>query len=997
MEVRRIVHIVVGAALVLVLAPAAASAQSGIGGVVRDPSGAVLPGVTVEARSPALIEGVRVGVTDGQGVYRIVDLRPGEYTVTFTLPGFNTLRRDGIDLPAEFTATVDAQLTVGALEETITVTSEAPVVDIRSSRAQLQFERETLEALPGSGRLATLSMLIPGAVATRDTESSVGASDRMQSSYRVHGAPEAQPVVDGMNQQVPGVTTGVYVFNQLAVQEVVVETSGIGADRDSGGMQLNMVPRDGGNTFSGLATFAYAGPKLEASNINDELIARGVNPDRAGGVKKFRDSGGAVGGPIRRDRLWFFFATREGVSQQYAEGVYYNALRQPASFLYQPDLSRPAHTNDYTKDLSLRVTWQVARSHKLVLANSYQPNCNCVFNLLLPGQLRTPEAAGPHHYNPNYSPSAVWTNPATSRLLFEAGGSAQVIYQHDKREPGWDHTSYRITDQGLNLVYGNVATRTLPRWQYQGRFAASYVTGSHIFKTGFSVRQTRQGDIETLGHDGDMHGTAVDYRFSNGVPNQVTMLDAPWNFEESVRDVAFYAQDQWTTGRLTLNLGARFNDVRAWTPEQILGAGRFVPERRFAPTSNVPRYRNLSPRMGAAYDLFGTGRTALKASLGHYPDIIRVATANPARALSRNTSRTWTDGNRNFLPDCDLLNRVANGECGPWSNLNFGQVVGARYADGALEGFNRQYHNWQGSVAVQHELRPGIGLNVGYFRTWYGGDCGGNGIIGAESCLLVTDNTLIGPQDHDPYCITVPADSRLPGSGGNQLCGFSDVSRAKFGQVDNLIRPASDFGGERTRVYNGVDLLLDARLGSGWQVQGGLAVGRTVEDNCLVVDSPEDARPDFCKVTPPWSAGTQVKFLVVYPLPWDIQTSAIYQNAAGAAITANYVVGNAALAPSLGRNLAACPTATGACNANVTKAIIPPQTMFEPRFQQIDLRFSRLFRLGSTERLRANFDLYNVFNASSVLASNTTYGAVWQNATRLQNGRVLRVGAQYDF
>jgi hypothetical protein len=264
-------------------------------------------------------------------------------------------------------------------------------------------------------------------------------------------------------------------------------------------------------------------------------------------------------------------------------------------------------------------------------------------------------------------------------------------------------------------------------------------------------------------------------------------------------------------------------------------------------------------------------------------------------------------------------------------------------------------------------------------------------------CLRFTDTTLFGPQDHDSYCVTVPVDSRLPGSGGNQLCGFYDLSRAKFGQVDNLIRPASDFGGERTRVYNGVDLLLDARLGSGWQVQGGLAVGRTVEDNCLVVDSPEDARPDFCKVTPPWSGGTQVKFLVVYPLPWDIQTSAIYQNAPGAAITANYVVGNAAIAPSLGRNLSACPAATGACNANVTKAIIPPQTMFESRYQQVDLRFSRLFRLGPSERLRANFDVFNLFNASSVLASNTTYGAVWQNATRLQNGRILRVGAQYDF
>lgn len=430
------------------LFPIAAFAQSSITGVVKDTSGGVLPGVTVEAVSPALIGGARTVVTDDQGLYRMVDLRPGPYTVTFTLPGFNTLRREGIDLPAEFTATVNADMSLGTLEETVTVSGQAPIVDIRSSGAQTQFQRETIESLPGTGRLALLNAIIPGASLTTSTERSAGGNDRTQTRFSVHGAPEAQPVVDGINQQIPGITIGVFVFSQLNIQEVVASFAG-DAEADFGGTQLKMVPRDGGNLFSGTAMFALSGSDLEASNITDELLARNLNPSRVGSLKKFRESGLALGGPIRQDKIWFYVSAREGVNQQYVDGTQWNKLSQPASLLYEPDFSRRVNTNDYTRDLTGRVTWQAATKHKIVLATSQQPNCNCRFNLLTTGVRLAPEAGGPHRYDPNYTVSANWTYTLSNRVLIEAGHGTQKNNQVDGREAGWDHTQYRITDSTL--------------------------------------------------------------------------------------------------------------------------------------------------------------------------------------------------------------------------------------------------------------------------------------------------------------------------------------------------------------------------------------------------------------------------------------------------------------------------------------------------------------------------------------------------------------------
>jgi hypothetical protein len=256
-----------------------------------------------------------------------------------------------------------------------------------------------------------------------------------------------------MNQQLPNSTQGVFVYNQLGIQEVVVETSGVGADRDSGGMQINMIPRDGGNVFSGVATFAYSGPDLASNNITPELLARHLDPNRVGSLKKFRDTGAGIGGPIKKNKLWFFTAYREGVTQQFADGVYWNKAKQSeGNYSYEPDLSRPANTNDYSKDVSVRFTYQMSQRNKFAFSSSFQNNCNCVFNLLTGGRV-TPEAAGEHGYYPNYNPALSWTSPFSNRVLLEAGrvGAEPRPARHPRRRVGRERWKAAKRTCGLSI------------------------------------------------------------------------------------------------------------------------------------------------------------------------------------------------------------------------------------------------------------------------------------------------------------------------------------------------------------------------------------------------------------------------------------------------------------------------------------------------------------------------------------------------------------------
>ena len=930
----------------VVLLPSAALAQSAISGVVRDSGGGILPGVSVQASSPALIERTREAVTDEQGRYTVGELRPGLYTVTFALAGFTTLVRSGMELPSNFIATVNVELKVGALEESVTVTGGAPIVDVQSAQHTAILKRELMDAIPTGRTYAQLGAL---AVGVKPNGQAVGgARTATQQRLLLHGMPATDNTIDvdgmKMNSMYLGGETQPN-HNDAMTQEVTVQTSSPGAEVSAAGVHINLIPREGGNTYSGSSFIGYTGSSFQGHNLTPELRARGLQQGDA--VDYVYDANVAVGGPITRDKLWFFGSYRDIANANVIANSFY------------PD-GRPGVYDQRLYQGTVRLTSQLTPRNKLT-AFVDRPIKNVPHDYASGTDVLT--AARRRTDVLYYTTAVKWTSTVTNKLLLEAGWGGTVnainfIYQPDVRKPrgsdAW-YASASRQDIVLNTrTTASVAEQHDYPFLYMLVSSASYVTGSHSFKTGM---QWRYGPYW---RDFDSNADLVQ-RYRSGTPDSVIVYNTPTHSREHLNaDLGFYVQDSWKLRRLTLNPGIRFEYFSVSIEPRSIEPGRFVGARQFPEVPNLPEWFNLAPRFGAVYDLTGDAKTALKFGVNRYNknDTTNFTLRyNPAQLQS--DTRNWSDSNRDGI--------AQDNEIGPSNNVNFGAAP-PRHPDPNIK---RQY-NIEYSLGVDRELFSGVSVTAAWYRRVF---------YNLEKQI----NTLVSLSDYAAFQTPSPLDG--------EPVSIYNLNRAKQGLVDLIDTTSTDRSKSR-QTYDGLELSFSARLPRGGSAFGGLSSERTMTVACEGL-SPQ---PLVGTAATSWDPNTfrycdqsqlnipfrsDFKLAGAYPIPLGLQVGANFQSYAGAPLAVNWAV-PASVFPG------------GQRTQSVTVNLIAPGTAYLQRWNQLDLSVRRIFTVRKV-RLDASLDVFNTLNSNVVLSQNQNFGTSLGAPLEILQPRLLRISTNMKF
>ena len=1036
----------IAAVLCLLATPIVASAQtSTISGTVRDASGGVLPGVTVEASSPALIEKTRATVTSGSGTYSILALRPGVYTITFSLPGFGNVVRDGVELTSDFTATINVDMKVGTLEETLTVTGESPIVDTTSITQRVVMTAEVREALPTGRNIQAVGIMIPGTTIavggggalSRDVG---GSGNLQQSPLQYRGSGDTVQTIEGIrlnNLCAQGAYSGVY-WNDSSFEEFSYLTGADSAEVGQGGMRVNMVPRDGGNSFRGSVIANFAGESFTSDNCGSAGIGQPCSRSNLSGSKTFNanntltnvdaiqeiwDINPQIGGPIVRNKLWFNYTFRHWGSSKTKADSYFD--KNPSQFIYDPDFDNPGLDDGHIVSNAGRISWQASSKDKFSMYHDNQRKYRNHWGI---ASTVPPEAAGVQVTPTSYVNVTKWTRTHTNKLLFEAGYGVYnqnytELYQESvtgDSKKVWSDESimnsrvYNVFDQsnGRNAnAWPNPADRYSVLRTFMG--AASYIAGNHSLRVGGTFSN---GDWKLLTRwTGDMQPIT----YNAGVPVSVT-LRLPSDRNNGIKqDLGFYLQDRWSLGRVTLNLGLRYDHFIGESRESSVlpsrhGAGATFGECSDGTvdpgdlcTGEVQNWKDLSPRIGFAMDVFGNGRTALKSSWSRYVAGQAIAFANqvnPIGALTAADTRAWRDLDGNGLPLDAAGNIQFNELTNSASTPTFGQlrVPTTQYSPDLLRGWGKRGYNNEFTLSAQHQLADRVSVNGGYYRRTFGN-------------ATFVDDLRYDESSYDTFCIRAPQDPDLPGGGGYQVCGVKDLKPAVFAQnlpANSLIRFSEDFGGE-TNLYQGYDVNVEARFRNGAFLKAGIAATARTFDNCNLLAAGMDATVTAI------SQGTEIyedgstschreyayrpdaKVSGSYTLPWDVQLAGTFQHSrgvqnggAGPSILAIWPVTNAVANPQIGRNW------TGVASRSIS-LLQEGSDYGDHNLNQLDIRLAKRFNMGGNTRLRLDFDLYNVFNSSWPFTINSVYSTspagTWQRPTNVLQSRFFKIGGQFSF
>jgi hypothetical protein len=976
----------------ILITAGSASAQSAIAGLVRDESGAVMPGVTVEASSPVLIERLRSVITDDQGRYRIVDLRPGAYRLTFTLEGFATIVREGIELPANFVATVNADLKLATLAETVTVSAAAPLVDVQQASSTHVLTRDVMDSLPTTRNIMSVGILVPG---VRFATPDIGGSRSMeQPNMRVHGVNQRETLqcVDGMQINTQEDCVCMQYFDDALQSEVSVTTSALPAESSAGGVRVNSIPKDGGNTFSGSVFLGGTDGRWQAKNVDDYL--RSLNINTSNGIAHIQNFNGAAGGPLVRNKLWFFGSARWTSTDETVANV-------PKELVAPDGEHIRGILGQHVSDLALRLTYQVTQNNKVaaLLERVYKfKDKDFVFG-------QDPRAAvqrdsAHQHYALG---TLKWTSMLRNRFLLEAGYS--TAYQHwlggnqpgrlkERGSPDWYKYAQK-TDTALNVnpdcaystgctLWMSVQEQTTAATRRVYQSSLSYVTGSHNLKVGFQdstgpayVSTTRNGDLIA--------------NYVNNKPSTVSVYNTPTISRAYVNyDLGIYAQDAWTFKRFTINPGVRVEWFKSSMKEVSLPAGRFAPARFFPEQPNLPKWGpTWSPRSSVVYDLFGNGKTALKASLSKYYLQYAGSWARQyADSFATFDTRNWSDCA--FLPGtstCDPANAglatngdaiVQDNEIGPSSSSTFGVRSDRNPAPDI-----RRTHNWEYTFGVQHELLSRVSMNVVFYHRQYGD-------------IAFTDRTLISRSDYTAVQVPMPDFSNDPTLAGVldpkeiiTLYNLNPAKRSVFSSAQIDRNSTVD-----STSYNGIETSFNARLPRGLTVFGGWVAERNLTKFCQA----DKNDPNGVMTTDLYTAETvasggrfcdqgafsvpfrhEFKVAANVPLFYGINFGTIVQSYPGAQRVIQWTP-PASLFPG------------GRTNSE-TIILNRPGSMYRPRWTQWDVNLKKNFAVGK-QSFSVQLDVFNLLNSNTIWSANDAIGASLGQVQTIQPGRMPRVAFQ---
>ena len=931
---RLLVALVVVFCLAAALPVWAQIAVGAIDGLVRDASGGVVPGASVELSSPAMIGGSRVTVTDQNGRYRFLRLPAGEYSVTFSLQGFGTVKHDGVVVNAAFTATINAALGLAAVEETVTVTGESPIVDVRSTTGQLVLDDSVIDALPSARNIFDMTKFITGASTSRPDVG--GNTSIIYTSIHIHGNRS-----EDRGYYRDGVWLGGYfgggdapqAYNATGAQEeVTYQTTAIPAWVRIGGMAITMVSKSGGNDFGGAVYASGMNESMQSSNLDQDLEDQGVTA--TSGMKKAYDVDATFGGPIMQDKLWFFGSYR----------VYsVNTLRAnqffPEGAVFGGDEVGGQQLSEFVRkgQQDFKLTWQANPNNKFALAITHE-------NSLRPTRPQGAsfvefEATAVNQTLPkNFFLIANYTGTVGASWLLEGSFSRM---RYDYRSIPQDGQTGPPCLDFVNSILTCASIRhsiSSPRTNAYHASATwlGEAAGSHELRGGL------QGDFGKYITQAFQNGDTI-LRFRGDVPDSADLRNTPVFTDNRINNVGLYLQDRWQIGdRVTVNIGVRYDYANYWIAEQNAEAGTWVPARH-SDEEQVLTWNNVVPRLGVAYDVFGTGRTVVKGSFSKYVGNEATRVQQGVNPLFTQSNRcAWDDLNGDRLATADELSRCRGFSGGLTTTL----------APDLRRPFNNEY-----SLGFQHELAPNFALSVMYHRKE-------NRDLRTRRNLAVPTSGYIpvevmNPLTNQPMTIY----NQDPATQGKQLNQFQNDSK-----LDN--------------DYNGIEFTVERRFAGQAYLQAGYHYGKNLGRTRLGSDLNDPNLDIFTDGAVRFDEPHQFKVSGNILLPGEINLSGFLIARTGHSRQRSLSVGRSTV-PDLTRS----------------SQRVNLERNDDSRYNSVsllDLRVGRVFQAGPV-RLEPFLDLYNIFNANTILTQATSRGAVYGNVSRTINPRVIRIGAKLNF